>query len=140
LAFGWLKDNMADELPEMTSVADFRRVLQAELGYCTCAFAGAIPLLRDVLLLAKRRTASTGDFDEFKRISHELDAALRIDTASGLASWFVYSLDRAGLVTHNYNVTDLWITPKGEAVLDALERYPDPASIEESDDGGILIE
>jgi hypothetical protein len=119
------------DLPVIASAADLRKVLEAELGYCTCAYADGAPLLCDVLSLVKTRSETTEDWEAFVRASHALDARLQLDTAPGLATWFVYALCRAQFVEHNYNVTDLWITDKGRALLDALVRFPDPALLKE---------
>jgi hypothetical protein len=123
------------DLPVIATAAALRQVLNAELGYCTCACADAVPFLRDVLLLVKARSEATTDWETFVRASHALDIRLQLDTASVLANWFVYMLDRANFVHHNYNVSDLWITDKGRALLDALERFPDPALLEDASDG-----
>jgi hypothetical protein len=92
----------------------------------------AIPLLRDVLKYAHARSESvSSDIDLFKDVSHSLDDRLQLRSAPGLASWFVYSLDRAGMIYHNYNISDIWITEKGRALFAALERFPDPSLIEQ---------
>jgi hypothetical protein len=114
-------------LPPIGNSADLRVVLEAELGYCTCVSDDAIPLLRDILRLAKARSESLNDIELFKRESQALEDRRMHAKSPGLASWFVHGLERAELVHHNYNVTDLWITNKGRALLRALEEFPNPA-------------
>lgn len=117
---------IGSNLPLFESAAQLREFLRAELGYCTCAYNDAVPLLHDVLRMVKLRSESPHDFEAFKHVSHAIEDRLLFHSAPALANWFVYALDRADLAYHNYNVMDLWITDKGRCVLDALDRFPDP--------------
>ncbi len=121
------------KLPQIASAAQLREFLRAELGYCTCAFADTVPLLKDVLRMAKVRSDSLEDMEAHKRIWHALEDRLLVKLAPALANWFVYTLDRADLVHHNYNVLDIWIMDRGRLVLDALDRFPDPALLEDDE-------
>jgi hypothetical protein len=123
-------------LPPIESATQLREVLKTDLGYCTCAAGDAVLLLRDLLRYAKLRSDSLNDLETFKQASHDLASRLQLASVPGLASWFVYSLDRADLIYHNYNVTDIWITEKGREVLEALERFPNPAMLEDTEENG----
>jgi hypothetical protein len=117
----------SEALPAMSSWAELERVLRDELGYCGCgAYVDSVHLLRDVLSLTRERSAATADLAAFSSASRALEARLQVDTAPGLATWFLHVLDHHGLISHGLRATDAWITDRGQQLLDALERFPVP--------------
>src|SRR3954451_7615749 len=69
-------DGRGPEFPEVADGNQLVAVLEAELGYCTCAGRVALPLLCDVLRLARERTDGTEDKAAFARAARELEALL----------------------------------------------------------------
>jgi hypothetical protein len=98
------------------------KVLGAELGYCDCAAPDTLDLLLRFLRVVRRRSDSAREPVEFASASRELEACLPFQTLPAFAEWFVYGLDQRDLVSHNFRVTDVWITDKGTWLLEALER------------------
>jgi hypothetical protein len=101
------------------------QVLTDELGYCDCASEEALHVLVRFLRAAQKRSDCTNNDDEFSSASRELEACLPLE-AVGLGDWFVYGLQQRGLVSHNFRVTDAWITSKGRWLLEAIERITRP--------------
>ena len=57
----------------------------------------------------------------------QMQAKLSFDQVPGLATWFLYLLDKHFLIEHASNVSECWISPKGNELLDAIEKwYPPP--------------
>lgn len=108
--------------PHIETREQLLEILTAELGYCDCASNDALALLARFLRAARTRSDASKDSDEFTSASREVEACLPLDDVPGLAHWFVYALDQRGLVEHNFRVTDVWITPKGRWLLEAIER------------------
>ena len=98
-------------------------MLTRELGYCPCACDDAVPVLADILQLAGDRADSTADDAAFARASRAIEERLALEAAPGIASWFVYTLEQRDLIWHGFRLTDIWITDKGRALLEALRRY-----------------
>jgi hypothetical protein len=115
--------------PPIESHASLLKSLEADLGYCTCAFADALPLLRDFLRLVVERTDGVQDTARFRRASERIVELLGSNGSTGMRSWFVYALDRAGLVMHNFNLYDVLIMDRGRSLLDGLERFPQPPPV-----------
>jgi len=109
------------ELPPIETREQLLRVLAAELGHCDCASADALDVLTRFLLAAQRRTDAAAGA-EFSTASRELEACLPFETHAGLSDWFVYVLEQRDLVEHNFRVTDVWVTPKGRWLLEAIQR------------------
>jgi hypothetical protein len=109
------------QLPRIESHEQLLQVLSAELGYCDCASEEALSVLVRFLRGARKRSDSSGDPAGFASASRELEACLPPE-ATGLGDWFVYGLEQRGLVSHNFRVTDAWITDKGRWLLEAIER------------------
>jgi hypothetical protein len=101
-------------------------VLKERLGYCACAYTDAAPFLHELLRRVAERTDSVHDSASFSRVSQELEEWLLAQSESGVASWIVYGLEKAGLLYHGWNVFDLSITIEGRRILAALDRFPDP--------------
>src|SRR4051794_14990733 len=95
--------------PPIDSHASLLKTLEADLGYCTCAFPDALPLLRDFLRLVVERTDGVQDPERFRRASERIAELLGTNGSTALRSWFVYALDRAGLVMHGFNLYDVLI-------------------------------
>lgn len=117
------------ELPPISSYAELEQYLREDLGYCGCA--GAIPALRDVLRLAQgwNKSFKIADMDDVKRSLYveAYDGAmarLRYSEFPGLATWFLYFLNDKRIIEHAGNVTEHWLSPKGVALLAAIESYP----------------
>lgn len=121
---------------EIDSADALLRVLQADLGYCGCAYTDAVPYLHELLRRVAARTDSTHDGAAFSRLSQELEEWLLAQSESGVASWIVYGFEKAGLLYHGFNVFDLSITDKGRRLLAALDRFPDPEPGPGGLDGG----
>ena len=99
------------------------RVLETDLGYCDCAYDDALPLLRD-FLRAVSAWNDSGDDAERRQSAHQsMRQLLNANGSAGMLSLFVHFLERANLVQHNFNLYDLWITPRGRWVLAGLERF-----------------
>lgn len=111
-----------DRLPQIETREQLLAVLSKELGYCGCASGDAMATLVGFLRAAKARSDSTSDSAEFTKASLEVEASLPLKAAPGFADWFVYGLEQRDLVSHNFRVTDVWITSKGRWLLDAIER------------------
>lgn len=93
------------------------------MAYCTCSYDTAIPLLRNVLRLIRERTDGVEDEERFRSASAALRKLLDDAGSPGLQSWFIYSLDRADLISHGFNVYDVWIRDRGRWLLQGLERF-----------------
>jgi hypothetical protein len=119
--------------PPIDSHASLPKVLEAELGYCTCAFSDALPLLRDFLRLVVERTDGVKDPERFRQASEKIVDLLGANGSTGMRSWFVYALDRAGLVGHSFNLYDVLIMDRGRWLLEGLERFPEPPPIPDED-------
>lgn len=104
----WLKDELTERL-----------------GYCTCSSREALVLLRDFLAIAKRRTDSTSDADgtAFGQATRDLESLLEGEAPSAQADWFVYALDRGGLIQHGFNLYDVLIREPGLRVLQGLDAH-----------------
>jgi hypothetical protein len=104
------------------------------LGYCSCAYEDALPFLRDILRLILERSDAIADKDE-ERIRNAHQAVIQLLKKAGspaMQSWFVYALDKADLVQHEFNLYDLLIADRGQWLLDGLERFPEPPREEEA--------
>jgi len=110
------------ELPGIETREQLLQVLSIELGYCDCASAEALQLLARFLRAARERSDYSNDAVKFGSASRELEACLPLENAAALADWFVYGLEQRGLISHNFRITDAWITNKGRWLLEALER------------------
>ena len=101
------------------------------LGYCTCGQPDTLPFLRDFLRLVAERTEAMSDPDpdhkRYRMAHHALTEFLDSNGSTGMRNWFVYGADRAGLVAHNFNRYDLMLMNRGRWILDALERFSEPA-------------
>lgn len=119
--------------PPIDSHAALLAALKERLGYCTCASDDALRLLRDILRLVVDRSDAIADKDtERVRTAHQaLEELLQTAGSPALQSWFVYALDKADLVLHNYNRYDLLIADRGQWLLDGLQRFSEPPSDEE---------
>jgi hypothetical protein len=107
--------------PEINTPDQLKTVLETEFGYCGCASAAALIVLRNLLHAAEARTTSVNtDMSQFSNVSRELETLL--NEGGGWAEWLVYSLDQKGFVWHGFRQTDLWITDKGRLLLLALDR------------------
>ena len=115
----------AHVLPPLRSRAALDEYLRTHLGYCSCA-CDALPALRELLDLAQARTDATGDPAEFSRLSRQVEIALNPPFGAAFAAWTVFTLERQGLVWHGFRLADLWIHPKGRALLQAIHDYPEP--------------
>lgn len=115
--------------PELNDVDSLLAFLQAELGYCGCGYyEESLRTLRDVLQLASDRQNAMDNIETFSALTREVDA-WRL-TAPGLSTWFIWWLDRQDFIWHGYNPSDIWITQKGQAVLDAIKahyNFPEPS-------------
>lgn len=114
--------------PVIETEEQLHKVLGAELGYCSCATVDTLELLVRFLRAVRKRSDSTQDAAAFASASRELEACLPLQAQPAFADWFVYGLDQRNLVSHNFRVTDVWITDKGRWLLDAMERF-EPTSI-----------
>lgn len=119
--------------PPIESRAELERVLKADLGLCTCAHADTLPFLREFLRLVAERTDAMNDADRVRRVHQDLSEVLDSNGSAAMRNWFVYAIDRAGLVAHNFNLYDLMIMDRGRWILDALERFPQPVPLVDED-------
>lgn len=105
-------------------------------GYCDCSDGSTLPMLEQFLGLLQEKQAHS-DRAAIKKAEYkdpaEDDAALAkvdaeikkfLESSFGLTDWFVFGLEKAGLVSHNFRITDVWITEEGTALLKALNRFP----------------
>jgi hypothetical protein len=120
-------------LPAIDSHAALCKVLEERLGYCSCAYDTALPFLRDFLRLVVERTDGVQDAERHGRAYRALVELLQSAGSSAVQSWFVYALDRAELITHGFNLYDVWVMDRGRWVLDALERFPEPPPPQDED-------
>ena len=97
--------------------------LKTELGYCGCGYyEDAIRVLRDILQFASdRQDASRDDAERFSLITRDIEKWTL--TSPGLATWFVWLLDKHGFIWHGFNETDIWVSKKGMVLLNAIKRY-----------------
>jgi hypothetical protein len=51
---------------------------------------------------------------------------LQGDGSSAMRSWFVYALDKANLIMHEFNLYNVLIMDRRRWLLDGLERFPGP--------------
>ena len=102
---------------------DLLAYLKTELGYCGCGYyEDAIRVLRDILQFASdRQDACKGDAERFSTITREVEKWTL--SSPGLATWFVWLLDKHGLIWHGFNETDIWISKKGDVVLNAIKQH-----------------
>ena len=121
--------------PPIDSRATLCKVLQETLGFCPCAHNTALPFLRDFLRLVVARTDGVEDAERFRQTSAAVIDLLRQAGAPAMQSWFVYALDHADLIMHNFNRYNVLIMDRGRWVLDGLERFsePPPAGDEEAE-------
>lgn len=113
-------------LPPIASHEALLKVVEERLGYCTCAYDSALPLLRDFLRLVAERTDATGDAERFRRASEQVKELLQSSGSPAMQSWFVYALDRADLIMHGFNLYDVLIMDRGRWLLDGFERFLEP--------------
>jgi hypothetical protein len=112
------------ETPDFADLAELRRHLRDLTGFCDCATDDALPLLREMLQAAAARSdAASGPAEAFRAQTEVVENLLSQSTRAGYACWFVYALERADLLTHGFNVTDIWITERGRKVLAGLLRW-----------------
>jgi hypothetical protein len=123
------------ELPAIRSYEQLLEILKEELGYCTCAPDNALPLLREFLQAVQDRTEAVNDSEAGSRALRAVEACLSLNTAPGLASWFVYGLEQQDLIWHGFRLTDVWITDKGRWLLEAIKRLPPPEDEEAAEPG-----
>jgi hypothetical protein len=107
--------------PAIGSHSELLEALEEHLGYCTCAYDNALPLLRDFLRLVVEHTDGVKDDERFRRASVALVELLRTAGSGAMRSWFVYALDKADLIMHNFNLYDILIMDRGRWLLDGLE-------------------
>ena len=109
--------------PRLQSVDDLLAFLTEEFAYCGCGYyEESIRVLRDVLQFASdRQRAMEEDSESFSTITRMVDAWS--DESPGLATWFVWLLEKHDFIWHGNNVSDVWITSKGEAVLEAIKSH-----------------
>ncbi|HNI58138.1 MAG TPA: hypothetical protein PKZ00_11210 [Elusimicrobiota bacterium] len=110
--------------------------LKEETGYCACSDGSTLPMLERFLGLLQEKTTHSNraaikkaeykDFAEDYAAYAKVDAEIKqfLETPLGWTDWFVFGLEKAGLVTHNFRITDVWITEKGTALLKNLKRFP----------------
>ena len=106
------------------SPASLLKALEDSLGYCDCAYDDTPTFLREFLRAAADRSDTTNEPERFREASERLVAFLKAGGSSGMRSWFVYLMDRADLVSHNFNLYDVWITDRGRWLLAGLEQFP----------------
>lgn len=115
------------ELKPIDSAEALFQVLRTELEYCACAYEDTVPVLRELLGHVVKRSDSVRGHDEaFSGASRALEEWMFSQASSGMASWMVCLLERAGLVFHGAHVLDVWITDKGRWLWKALVRFPNP--------------
>jgi hypothetical protein len=119
--------------PPIDSHAALLKALEEHLGYCTCADDSALAFLRDFLRLVVERSDGAGDAERFQRASERLVELLRGAGSPAMRSWFVYALDKGGLIMHGFNMYDILIMDRGRWLLDGLERFPEPPPEEDTD-------
>ena len=115
--------NMTRNLPAQTNSSDeLLNYLRNDFGYCGCGYyEESIRTLRNVLQFAADRQASTEDSERFSAITRSVQQWVL--SSPGLATWFVWLLDKHGCIWHGFNETDIWITKKGTAVLNAIVTH-----------------
>lgn len=109
-------------IPPIQSFAELLRVLETELGFCTCASTDALPFLRTFLELAEKRTNACGNLPAFSRWSRALEDHLG-NCDLPYPNWFVYGLEQRDLIWHGLRVTDVLITDKAVAA-GSVEAFP----------------
>lgn len=114
------------EPAEIPSANALFQLLEAELGYCGCAYTDAVPFLHELLRRVAARTDSLDDADAFQRHTEELEGWMLHHASGGVASWLLYGFHKADLLHHGWHVFDLSITEAGRRVLAALDRFPNP--------------
>ncbi len=102
------------------------RRVDEHLGYCSCAYGTALPFVRDFLRLVVDRTDGVKNTERFWRASEGLVELLQGDGSPAMRSWFVYTLDKADLIMHGFNLYDVLIMDRWRWLLDGLERFPGP--------------
>lgn len=108
--------------PEVTDYESFVRVLNRELGHCTCGSDGTIPLLVRFLRLVNDRTDSLSDPDRYKEADKALTDFIESTGSPSLMCWFIYFLEKLDFVTHGFNIFDVTILEKGRNLVSAFER------------------
>jgi hypothetical protein len=113
---------------EITAVHDKTSMVQylgETMGFCNCGAGDeGIRFLYRILSLVQERTqtVSQEDSTQFKQISQNLRTELRIDVEPILASWFIHTLEHAGLLYHGFNILDLWCMSNGDQLLEVIKR------------------
>ncbi len=114
-------------VPPINSKEELYGFLRDRLGFCGNAAADeAFALLRDTLRFArdyKRSFVGSEGHDGCAAAYRGMQTRLQFDRFPGLATWYLYFLNHHDLIEHASNVTDCWIAPTGEYVLDAIEEY-----------------
>lgn len=106
--------------PDKDSLSKY---LQNELGYCNCASSAVWTVLRKTLQIALERSSAGNDNHLFRQKTTELEDLLQLDSELGLGEWFVYFLEGKGLISHNSNSSDCWITAQGRQLLKAMDEF-----------------
>jgi hypothetical protein len=120
--------------PPIDSQAALLTALQERMGYCTCASHDTLCFLRDFLRLVVERSNAIADQDtsRVRKVHGSIEEMLQNAGSPALQSWFVYSLEKADLVLHNYNRYDLLIADRGQWLMDGLERFPEPPTTDDA--------
>jgi hypothetical protein len=112
------------ELAEIHDANSLEAYLKEKTGYCRCgAGENGIRLLRDVLEAARDRAAALNDRESFRRATERIVSSLKLDGDQALGGWFLHSLERAGLIYHDKNITDIWPESEGTALLETIDKY-----------------
>jgi hypothetical protein len=115
-----------ERFPRIDSHESLLKALEDELGYCTCAYGEALPLLRDFLRLVVERTEGVGEPERYRIATDNIRTMQSDNGSTALRSWFIYTLDRADLLMHGFNLYDVWATAKGRWLLAGLEQFAQP--------------
>ena len=93
-----------------------------DLGFCGCGDPeGSLDFLRDSL-------------NDINKESDERWNAMKARFPEGPMSWtYLYMLDDKGLTEHGSNIRGCWLTDKGKAILELLNKYSS-AQISENDE------
>lgn len=114
-------------LPKIRSAEELRVVLSRELGRCSCA-GDVSTSLRDFLQLIQDRTDAREDQAEFSRVTRLIESRVDPENTSPFGSeaiaWMIFALEQKGFLWHGFQLSDLWINPKGRGLLAALKELP----------------